>query len=255
MSKGSGGKKKFSMFTAMMTVICVVFVAEAAAPVASIGNSQYFWWVFLIIAFLLPYGLIAAELGTTYDEGGGLYDWVHHAFGDKAAARTSWYYWINYPLWMASLAVIFPPMLGMIFGVEIGTVPSLVIELAFVWIVILLSFSPATDSTWILNGAAIIKVLLAVTVGVLGIYVAATQGFANDMTPISFLPSFDLGSLSFISVIIFNMLGFEVICTLSGEMENPKKQIPQAIIWGGAAIAIIYMFSAFGINVAIPVDQ
>ena len=37
------GKKKFRMIDAILTVICVVFVAEAAAPVAAIGNSQYFW--------------------------------------------------------------------------------------------------------------------------------------------------------------------------------------------------------------------
>ena len=43
------------MADAILTVICVVFVAEAAAPVAALGNSQYFWWIFMIAAFLLPY--------------------------------------------------------------------------------------------------------------------------------------------------------------------------------------------------------
>ena len=35
-------KKKFKLFSVILSVICVVFVAEAAAPVAAIGNSQYF---------------------------------------------------------------------------------------------------------------------------------------------------------------------------------------------------------------------
>ena len=69
------------------------------------------------------------------------------------------------------------------------------------------------------------------------------------------LSSFDLNSLSFISVIIFNLLGFEVICTCADDMENPKKQIPQSIIVTGLVIAAIYIFSAFGIGVAIPVDK
>lgn len=34
-------KKKFSLMSAILSVICVVFVAEAAAPVAAIGNSQF----------------------------------------------------------------------------------------------------------------------------------------------------------------------------------------------------------------------
>lgn len=249
------GKKKFKLFDAILSVICVVFVAEAAAPVAAIGNSQYFWWIFLLITFLLPYGLISSELGTTYTGDGGIYDWVTKAYGRKWGSRVAWYYWINFPLWMASLAVMFPEMIGMILGQELGLVPSLIIELAFIWIIVAISFFPVCDSVWILNGAAIIKVFLAVIVGILGVYCALTKGVANEYTIASLLPSFNADSLSYISVILFNCLGFEVVCTFSDDMEDPKKQIPQAIIAGGLVIAAIYIFSAFGIGVAIPTSE
>lgn len=80
-------KNQFRLADVILSVICVVFVAEAAAPVASIGNSQYFWWIFMILAFLLPYGLIAAELGTAYAGDGGLYDWIHAAYPNGKWAR------------------------------------------------------------------------------------------------------------------------------------------------------------------------
>ena len=129
------------------------------------------------------------------------------------------------------------------------------IELIFIWIIVWISFYPVSDSVWILNGAAVIKMLLAILIGGLGLYTALTKGVANEFTLSSMLPSFNLNSLSFISVIIFNLLGFEVICTFANDMENPKKQIPQSIIAGGLVIAAIYIFSAFGIGVAIPTDQ
>lgn len=249
------GKKKFSMFSAILSVICVVFVAEAAAPVAAIGNSQYFWWIFMIIAFLLPYGLVSAEMGTTYESDGGIYDWVKNAYGSKMGTRVAWYYWINFPLWMASLAVMIPDLLNIIFGWELGTFASIIIELIFIWVIVAISFFPVCDSVWILNGAAAIKVFLAGLIGVLGVYMALTKGVANEVTVGSLLPSFDPDSLSYISVIIFNMLGFEVICTFAGDMEDPKKQIPKAIVVGGVVIAAIYMFSAFGIGAAIPTAE
>ncbi len=248
-------KKKFKLTDAILSVICVVFVAEAAAPVAAIGNSQYFWWIFLMLTFLLPYGLISSELGTTYDGEGGLYDWVKNAFGNKWGGRAAWYYWINFPLWMASLAVIFPEVIGMLLNIEMGTIPTLIIELAFIWTIVAISFYSVCDSVWILNGAAVIKVLLALVVGGLGIYGALNHGVANEYTVASMLPSFDLNSLSFISVILFNFLGFEVVCTFADDMENPRKQIPQAIVLGGIVIAAIYIFSAFGIGVAIPTEE
>lgn len=248
-------KKKFRLIDAIMAVICVVFVAEAAGPVAAIGNSQYFWWLFLLITFLLPYGLISSELGTTYEGDGGLYDWVSKAFGKKWGGRVSWYYWINFPLWMASLALMYPKVINLLAGRELGMVPTLLIELSFVWIVVFISFFSVCDSSWILNGAAVIKILIALSLGGLGIYGAIHHGVANEYTFASMLPSFDLNSLSYISVILFNCLGFEVVCTFADDMENPKKQIPQAIVAGGLVIAAIYIFMAFGIGVAIPADQ
>lgn len=249
------GKKKFRLFDAILSVICVVFVAEAAAPSAAIGNSQFFWWIFLIIAFLYPYGVITSELGTTYDDEGGLYDWTRRAYGNKCGSRVSWYYWLSFPLWMASLAVMFPTTINLITGKTLGLIPSLVIELAFIWIVVFLSFTKISDSKWVINIAAFIKIFLAVTIGALGIYAAVTRGVANKYTLRSLFPSWDLNSLSYISIILFNFTGFEVIASFTSAMENPKKQVPQAIIAGGVAIAAIYLFSSFGISVAIPTEK
>lgn len=249
-------KNQFRLADVILSVICVVFVAEAAAPVASIGNSQYFWWIFMILAFLLPYGLIAAELGTAYAGDGGLYDWIHAAYPDgKWAARASWYYWINFPLWMASLAVMCPELITFITGRSLGTFGSLVVELLFIWIVTLIACYPVCDSIIILNVSAVIKIVLALLVGGLGVWYISRYGFVNDMSARTFLPSFDLNSLSYISVIIFNFLGFEVVCTYAGSMSDPKKQIPQSIVTGGIVIAAIYLFSAFGIGAAVPVRE
>ena len=207
----------------------------------------------MIIAFLLPYGLISSELGTTYPGDGGLYDWINKAYpASKWGARASWYYWINFPLWMASLAVMCPDLITYITGFEFGSVASLAIQLFFVWIVTIVAFYPVCDSIIILNVSAAIKIILAVTVGVLGIYYVIRNGFVNSMEARTFLPSFDLDSLSYISVIIFNFLGFEVVCTYADNMREPRKQIPQAIITGGIVIAAIYLFSAFGIGAAVP---
>ena len=248
--------KKFKLTDAVLSVICVVFVAEATAPVAVLGNSQFFWRLFMILAFLLPYGLIASELGTTYRCNGGLYDWIRLAFpGTRWGPRAAWWYWLNFPLWMASLAVMIPDLLGIAFGMEIGIWTGLVLQLLFILIVTVIACYPVCDNVLILNICAVIKVGLAVLVGGMGIYYITRNGFVNDMAPATFLPRFDLDSLSSISVIIFTMLGFEVVCTFSEEMDDPRRQIPQAIILGGLVIAGIYLLGGFGISAVIPADQ
>lgn len=246
--------KKFSMLSVLGTVVCVVLVCEAAAPVAAIGNSQFFYWILLTFTFLLPYGLIAAELGTTYESEGGMYDWVHKALGRRWGSRVAWYYWVNYPIWMASLAVMAPMLIEFMFGITLPFAATMLIELVFIWVVVFAGMSSASESTWIFNLSAVVKIVLALGIGILGVISCVNHGFANDMSPATFLPS-GVEGLSNISVVLFNFLGFEVVCTFAGDMENPKKQIPQAIILGGLLIAAIYMFSSFGIGAAIPVDK
>ena len=101
-----------------------------------------------------------------------------------------------------------------------------------------------------------LKVLIAVAVGGLGIWYAVNNGFAGDMSPATFLPDLtNTNALTYLSIILFNFMGFEVICTFAGAMKNPSRDIPKAIVLGGLAIGAIYLFASFGIGAAIPADQ
>ncbi len=245
-------KKEFRLFDAVLAAVCIVLVVESVAPVAAIGPMQYIWWAIMLVAFFLPYGMISAELGTAYDDEGGLYDWVKRAFGRRTGSRTAWYYWVNFPLWMASLAVMFTSIFTEATGIEIPVGLALVIQLAFIWFVIFVSRFRVSESKALINSGTIVKVILVLMLGCLGIYGAVTNGMANTGSLADISP---LMGISFVSIILFNFMGFEVVTTFAGDMQNPKKQIPKAIILGGVLIAVFYLFAAFGISAAIPVDE
>lgn len=247
--------KHLRLFDAVLAAVCVVLVVESAAPAAAIGNSQFFWWIFVLIGFFLPYGLISAELGTTYEDEGGIYDWVKKAYGNKWGSRIAWYYFINFPLWMGSLAVLFTDVITQISGHQINTFTAILIQFLFIWGVVLVSGFKVSESKWILNLAAFFKATIMLLIGGLGIYTAITKGSANEFAISSFVPSLDTQSLSNISVILFNFLGFEVVTTFASQMKNPSKEIPKAIILGGIFIAGFYLLAAFGIGVAIPKEE
>ena len=249
-------EKKFKLMDVILSVICVTFTIEAVAPAAAMGNVQFFWWLFLIVTFLLPYGLVVAELGTTYDSDGGLYDWIREGLGDTWAARVSWYYWVNFPLWMASLACMFPAIINTLWGIEFSLPVAIIIELAFVWGVTVLAFSPVSEAEWIINGGAAIKMFITAVIAIAGIWFAATHGFANDMSLSTFLPNLSsLDSLTYLSVILFNFMGMEVIATFTSSMDNPSRDIPKALVAGGIAIVAIYLLCGLGLGAAIPVEE
>jgi len=250
-------KKKFRLFDAILATVCITLVAESVMPTAAIANSQYFWWIFLIIAFCIPYGMISAELGTTYQSEGGMYDWVKRAFGAKWAARVAWNYWINFPLWIASLAVAVTDVIAGIFEIELSLVWLLVLQLGYTWLVSFLGTQRIGESKWIVNIGTFFKIAFMVSLGLLGVYVYIKTGeSANPISSVAdLLPTMDLAGLSFLSVIIFNFLGFEVVATFAEDMENPKKEIPKALIIGGALMALFYVLPATGINIAMSLED
>ena len=250
-------KKKFRLFDAILATVCITLVAESVSPTAAIGNSQYFWWLFLIVAFCVPYGMISAELGTTYQSEGGMYDWVKRAFGAKWASRVAWNYWINFPLWIASLAVAVTDVIAGIFDLELNIWVLLILQLGYTWLVSFLGTQRIGESKWIVNIGTFFKILFMVSLGLLGIYCFIKTGeSANPIeSAMDLLPTMDLLSLSFLSVIIFNFLGFEVVATFADDMENPKKEIPKALIYGGLLMAIFYILPATGVNIAMSLEE
>ena len=250
-------KKKFKLVDAILGTVCLTLVCESVMPTAAIGNTQYFWWILLLLGFCVPYGMITAELGTTYPSEGGMYDWVKRAFGPKWAGRVAWNYWINFPLWISSLAVGVTDIIAGMFDIELSITAILLIQLAYICLVTFLSTKRIGESKGVVNVGTAIKVFLLLGIGILGIYSLIKTGeSANPITSIKdLLPSTDLGSLSFISIIIFNFMGFEVVGTWVDDMDDPKKQIPKALIFGGLLMAIFYILPATGFNIAIEAND
>ena len=246
-------KKKFKLVDAILGTVCLTLVCESVMPTAAIGNQQYFWWIFLLVAFCLPYGMITAELGTTYPSEGGMYDWVKRAFGPKWAGRVAWNYWVNFPLWIASLAVAVTDIIAGMFDVELNILTLLVIQLVYVWLVTFLGTQRIGESKTVVNLGTAFKIVLLLGIGLLGIYTVIKTGeSANPITGVGDLfPSFDLASWSFISIILFNFMGFEVVGTWTDDMDDPKKDIPKALIFGGLLMAVFYVLPATGFNIAL----
>jgi amino acid transporter len=255
-------KYKFRLFSAVLATVCIILVGDAVAPTAAIGNSMYVWWAIMLIGFFVPYALISAELGTQYPSEGGMYTWIKKAFGKKWASRVAWFYWVNYPLWIASLADLITTMIMQMFGVELSLATVLIIQVAYIVLVTVLGMLRISQSDWVSNIGAVIKILILAMIGFLGFYVLFTKGTANpveswhDFVPLASADGgIDWAGLSFVSLIIFNMLGFEVVGTFYDDMDKPKKQIPKAIILGGILIAIFYILPSFGMGVGTSFEE
>ncbi|MCL6417539.1 APC family permease [Aestuariirhabdus sp. Z084] len=234
--------------------VCAVLVIDGLTAAASIGPSAITWWIITLLAFVIPYIMISSELGTTYPGEGGIYDWVKRAFGNKWAVRTTWYYWINVALWMPAVYIMFAGMFAEMFFPGMGLWTQILICIALTALTVWICNMSVDAGVWVTNLGALFKVVVIVTLGVGGFIYAAKNGVANEFTLASMTPNFD-SALGFLPVIIFNLLGFELIACMGKEIKNPVRDIPKSMMISAALVTGLYIFGTVGILLAMPVED
>ena len=243
-------EKKMGPGNIALFCLCAVIVIDTLTASASIGVSSIGWWIITIVVFVIPYGLITSELGTAYPGDGGIYDWVKKAFGYKWAVRTTWFYWINVGLWMPAVYIMFAGMFAEIFYPDLPISGQIVICVVLTWITILICNLSVDIGVWVTNIGAVLKIIVISILGVGGFIYAFKNGVANEFSFSAILPSFDSG-VEFLPALVFNLMGFELVATMTKEMRDVK-DMPKAVFLSVGITAFLYIFGTIGILMALP---
>ncbi|MFV0574454.1 MAG: APC family permease [Vibrio sp.] len=245
--------KKLGIAPLALFSLCAVLVIDTLTASASIGVSSIGWWVLTLVVFVIPYGLITSELSSTYPGEGGIYDWVKKAFGANWAIRTTWYYWVNVGLWMPAVYILFAGMFSEIFIPDLSLTYQVIICIALTWFTVWVCNVSVDIGVMITNFCAILKVLIISVLGIGGFIYAAKNGVANDFSFSLMLPSFDSG-VEFLPALVFNLMGFELVSTMTKEMKDVK-QMPKVVFLAMGITAFLYIFGTLGILMALPVEN
>lgn len=239
--------------------VSAILVVEMLTASAAVGTGTLAWWILFIVLFFVPYGLITAELATTYPEQGGIYVWVKRAFGRRWAARTTYWYWVNVALWMPSVFLVFAGVFSQLFigswaEWPAGKWPQVVMAVGLSWLVVLVGIMRLEAGKWVNNIGAALKMIIILALGIGGIVFAIRHGAANTIDASSFVPSFKVAK-EFLPVIVYLMIGFELVSSMGDEVKDPKRQIPRALLTSGAAIAGLYLLATIGILLALSLSK
>ncbi|UGA56124.1 APC family permease [Vibrio sp. VB16] len=250
-TQSSGGK--MGVGSLALFSLCAVIVVDTLTASASIGVSAIGWWLVTLVVFVIPYGLITSELGTTYPGDGGIYDWVKKAFGYKWAVRTTWFYWINVGLWMPAVYIMFAGMFAELFYPELAMVWQIAICIVLTWLTIWVCNVSVDVGVWVTSAGAILKIIVISVLGFGGFFYALKNGVANEFSFSAMLPSLDTG-VAFLPALVFNLMGFELVATMTKEMKDVR-DMPKSIFLAAGITAFLYVFGTVGILLALPVED
>jgi amino acid transporter len=234
--------------------VSAILVADTVGASAAIGVQGLTFWIALAALFFVPYGLVTAELGSSWPGEGGIYVWVREAFGGFAGTMTSWLYWVNVAYWMPSVFVLFTGTLVAVYAPGLSTFWQATIVIALIWFTVGVGLLNLQMSKWVPNVAAAVKVLVLVGLGAMGLAYAIKHGTANSFTPSAWLPKWG-DSWAFLPVIVYSYMGFELMNSAGGAIRRPQRDVPKAIGLAGAAILVVYLVATFGVLAAVPLKD
>lgn len=244
--------KTLGPFDTIFFILATIVGLDLIGQAASNGLEATFWTVTLVLLFLVPYGLVMAEIGSAFPLQGGPYEWVKLTMGRFWASLNTIFYWVTNPLWVGgSLAFIGTEAWSDgISHIGAGGFWDYAFKVIFIWLTIGSAIVSFKVGKWVPTTGAILKVALvaffAITVIVYGID-NGVQGISfSDLKPTS------AGLLAIVPLILFSFVGFESANGAAEEMKNPQRDVPRSILRSGGLAAFCYVVPIFLVVLVLP---
>ena len=227
-----------------------VFV-KARVMTCNVGSPGMVLTVWLVAGLLTLCGaLVYAELGAMLPRSGGEFHYIGRAFGRRMGFLYGWTKTIALGASAAALSIVFVVFLNDLLG---GALPAIAVQLlplliiAFATGMNLLSARSNGFTATVLTG---VKIALVLFVG-LGAFLLADGNWGNFSlggaggTCEGVPETAKLGIRGFGAAMLGALWGYNgwsVISSVGGEIKNPGRTIPRALIGGTLSVIMLYLF-------------
>ncbi len=240
--------KKISLFSLTALIIAAIDNMKNLPAAALFGSSLIFFFLFSALVFLIPTALVTAELSSAFPKKGGVYQWIHMAFGKKWAMAAIWLQWINTMVWYPTMLSFVAGTLAYLINPDFAQNKTYLIVciLSLFWGLTLINIKGVHVSVRINNICSmmgtILPMIFLILLGV--IWVFKGQPLQISMTSENLIPSLS-SSTSWVSLIAImaSFLGLELAGVHVNDVQNPQRNFPRAVLF---ATLFIFMSMTLG---------
>lgn len=241
----------------LFNVAAIVGMRWIALAAAS-GPSSLFLWVLAAIAFFIPQGFAVIALASAIPEEGGLYVWTKRAFGERHGFMAGWLYWANNILYFSGLTVSTVVFALYVFGLrfahlETSPVYTATAAVGLLAIALVFNIVGMKSGRWVQNIGGIAQWIPSGVLLLVGLVALSRFGSATPMPASALVPDFgNLPTILFFANLCFGFAGLELAPMLAGEVVDPRRTFPRAIVISALTIAACYLLGTLSLMWALP---
>jgi amino acid transporter len=232
------------------------------ATAARAGPSAIALWLLAALFFFVPQGLVVTELSSRFPEEGGIYQWTKRALGERHGYVCGWCYWINNVLYYPNLLISTAVIATYAIGKGDSTLASnwtyvLSATLVCLWLAVLLNIVGVGTGKWLQNAGGIGSYIPGIILVALGVaFIVAGRPSANVITAQNVIPDLrSLDELNLWASIAFAFAGLELSSAMGGEVRDPRRTLPRAILISAPLIAAAYVLGTGALLRLVPKDN
>ncbi|HEX3422516.1 MAG TPA: APC family permease [Sphingomicrobium sp.] len=219
----------------------IFYLPVALAP---LGGSVPIGWLISAIG-IMAMAYCASRIVSP--DGGGLQAYVEHELGPAAGFIVTWMTWNSSWIGVPAVAIATAAALG-------RAVPALASHLlaqsSFFIIVLALVNLRGIKATGELNFVTVlIKILPLAAVVVIAAILAESGAPLQDIKVPP--PSFENVATAS-ALCLFALTGFEFALSPVGKIRNPERNLSRALVFGLAAVAVVYLLTTLSLSLIIP---
>lgn len=225
------------------------------------GPSSLTLWLLAALAFFIPQGLCVMTLSSALPKDGGLYVWISEAFGERQGFIAGWLYWASNILYFPTLCLSTAVFGLYIFNDQFAGLEhsqTFAAGASLILLGVALGFNIVGTGTgrWLQNLGGLAQWLPSLVLIGVGLVALVADGSATAMPASALVPTFsNLDTIIFFSQICFAFAGLELAPVLAGEIREPRRTIPRALLLSGFVIAGIYLLNTLALMWALPSEK
>lgn len=252
--------RNLGLFLLIMLITGSIDSVRNLPATALFGSSLIFYFIFSAIVFLIPAGLVSAELSSTWTEEGGIYDWVRMAFGEKVALVAIWLQWINTLVWFPTILSFIAGAMAFLIDPHLAEHKAYLVTVILVifWGLTFLNFKGLHSSAKFAGICGLIGMILpmAVLIGLGAFWMLKGKALEVSFTWETMLPHFDqTNSWISLTAIMTSFLGMELATVHVRNVINAQKIFPRALIISVVLILLTMIFGSLAIAVVLPHEE
>jgi glutamate:GABA antiporter len=229
----------------VLLFVVAVFNLNVVPSIAANGGVTVWLWLIALLLFFWPQGIAVIELAHRYPGEGGVYLWAKEIFGDFHGFLSGWCYWTNNMMYVPTIMLYFVGVSVFVLGEGHGSLAdsrvfALTASAVLLIILVILNVIGLSVGKWINNLGGIGTFFAAAVLIGLGIMVWLRFGASIRGTDFQ-IPANPRFVLNSFGVICFGLVGLELASVMGDEIEDPARNLPGAVAWGGVLSGLLYM--------------